>query len=105
MKDDFQKLIGIWVFDPKDKKAIEIYGQHYLEFLPDGNLKYSTLEDGKTQMIFLKWKIVGDVIVTDQPSHPKEEKSKFEFTKDGKLILEFNGERGVYSKKSTFPET
>jgi len=37
--------------------------------------------------MILTYRIEGDTIISDQPSHPREEKTKFSFTPEGKLVL------------------
>ena len=35
-------------------------------------------------------------IVTNQPSLPRSEKTAYEVTRDGRLVLNFSGQRSVY---------
>jgi hypothetical protein len=46
--------------------------------------------------MFLTFRIDGDTIITDQPSAPREEWTRFEIDTDGKLILWFSGEPATY---------
>ena len=63
-----------------------------LEFAPDGRLVCVILHQGRRQTIMLTYKVDGDQLITDQPSHPREERTKVEF--QGKdLILDFQGKR------------
>lgn len=37
--------------------------------------------------MLLTYRVEGDVLVTDQPSDPREERTKFKFTASGNLVL------------------
>ena len=90
---------GIWVIDPEDRAAVSIYGNISFEFSNGHNLTCNIYEDGKVQKIFLIYKVQNDVIITDQPSSPQVEKTKFKFLDDGKLMLAFNGVESIFIKK------
>jgi hypothetical protein len=57
-----------------------------MEFLDDGRLAYVVVSDGKQQTILMTFRVDGDVLVTDQPSHPREERTLFRFD-NGALVL------------------
>ncbi|KLT63897.1 hypothetical protein AB669_19395 [Pedobacter sp. BMA] len=44
----------------------------------------------------LVYKIEDDIIISDQPSHPKEEKSKFKVENHNRLIMEFEGAKTMF---------
>ena len=92
------KLVGRWKTDSRDKKTIEDFGNVTLEFLDDGQLTYIIHEKGKDQKMFLTYRIQGDTLITNQPSKPKEEETKFKFTSDAELSLYFGGEESRYVK-------
>jgi hypothetical protein len=63
-----------------------------LDFLPDGRLAYMILrEGGGQQLIRMRYRVEGDTIITDQPSHPREERTRFTFESADVLILAFGG--------------
>jgi hypothetical protein len=64
------------------------------DFRADGRLHYSVLSGNRWQIMKLVYRVEGNVIVTDQPSSPGEERTRFELQPDGTLILEFGGGRG-----------
>ena len=82
-----QRLIGKWRSDADDPEGIGEFGEVSLEFSPNGGLTYTIHVDEKRQIILLTYRVEGDVLITDQPSHPKEERTKFKITADGKLVL------------------
>jgi hypothetical protein len=61
-------------------------------------LIYDINAGDKLQRMNLVYKIYGETIISDQPSHPQEQKSKFKIEDNNKLILEFEGKKnGVYT--------
>jgi len=62
-------------------------------FTNDGKLIYSIHTGGKTQVINMVYEVSGDQIITDQPSSPRREASKFSFEPNGILVLDYNGEK------------
>ena len=79
-KDD--RLIGKW-----RKQAAAGEEPQFMRFYADGLLVYIFNTKGKNQLIFLNWKTDDGVIVTDQPSHPKEERTRYEFLLDNRLKM------------------
>jgi hypothetical protein len=62
------------------------------EFRADGRLHYSVLSGDRWQIMKLVYRVEGNVIVTDQPSSPHEERTRFTLQADGSLVLEFGGQ-------------
>lgn len=93
-----EQLIGKWKIDPADKKAYDLYGNVNMEFCPNGKLIYTTYDGGNAQSIILTYRISGDLLITDQPSHPREDSSKFELLPDGRLKLFNEGISSTYIK-------
>jgi len=77
-------LIGDW-FGTAAGKPVR------LEFKVDGHLDYEIGSNGHRQIMLLAYRVDGDVILTDQPSHAQEERTAFRFDGDGKLVLSFGG--------------
>jgi hypothetical protein len=82
-----QRLVGKWRSDPEDPEGISEFGEVSLEFSPNAGLTYTVHGEEKRQIILLTYRVEGDVLITDQPSHPKEERTRFKITPGGKLIL------------------
>ena len=61
------------------------------DFTADGRLTYTIHDGDKQQLIFLTWVVVGDFVVTNQPSHPSESRTRFFFPSPDRLVLELDG--------------
>ena len=85
-------LIGTWFVDETDIKALNELGNVLLEFCGDGQLVYTIRGEVKHQIIKLRYKVDGSVIMTDQPSSPRVEHTEFCLSGDGSLLtLKFGG--------------
>jgi hypothetical protein len=84
-------LAGAWVVDRSDKRALAELGDVLLEFSTDGSLTYVVRGAEKNQIINLTYRVDGNMIVTDQPSAPREERTAFELSDAGILTLAFGG--------------
>jgi hypothetical protein len=67
-----------------------------MEFRPDGTLVYAMRERGKVQKIILRFTTRDGVIITDQPSEPREERTQYRITEDDRLVLVYEGETTIY---------
>ena len=94
------RLIGRWKRDPSDPDTAAAYGDVTLEFRDDGQLIYVIHEGEKAQMMFLTFEVTDGVLITNQPSTPKEERTLFELTSDGKLVLHYGGGVSSYVRDS-----
>lgn len=90
------KLIGKWNSDQSDEATRISIGNVKMTFTKDGKLIYDINVGDKVERMNLVYKIHNDIIITDQPSHPQEQKSKFTIEENIKLILEFEGEKTVF---------
>ena len=78
------KLDGCWrrvQSEDTDSTAEDII----IEFTSDGSLIYTILEQGSVKKILLRYSICGDEIITDQPSAPRIERTRFRL--DGRKIV------------------
>src|SRR5712691_50148 len=82
------KLIGKW-FGRVSGEAVG------LEFLEDGRLAYAILTENSTQIMRMTYRVDGAVLVTDQPSHPREERTRFGGTSPAPLCLSLAASRAV----------
>ena len=92
MSDLRERLLGRW-YGRLNGQAMA------LEFAPDGKLACVFLEGDKQQIMRLTYSVEGDVLVTDQPSSPRPERTKTEF-RGGDLILEFQGVKTRLSRST-----
>jgi len=75
-------LLGVWMTDPDGLASLNEYGKVSMGFRPDGQLIYTIFEEGKRQVMLLVHQIEGDVLITNQPSSPREERTRFEIRGD-----------------------
>jgi hypothetical protein len=61
-----------------------------LEFRPDGRMAYVVTSGGKQRTMLLSWRTEDDWLITDQPSAPREERTRFRF-EGPRLVLAFGG--------------
>jgi hypothetical protein len=88
-----QSFLGEWCqIEPNPD-----HGSIFITFEVDGRLRY-TIETATIQHILLTWHIDGDVLVTDQPSAPREERTHFRFQARSQLVLERHGEGYTYER-------
>jgi len=92
-----KNLIGTWNTDEDDEKTMQTIGKVTITFTHDGKLVYDIIEDGKIQRINMIYKVEGDFIISDQPSNPQEQKTKFKL-ENNKLLLVFNGEKTMFKR-------
>ncbi len=88
MNDDSKILLGTWISDPTDTESIRRVGNVILHFTADGRLNYTMLGEEKTQRALLTYRVENNMLITDQPSAPREERVNFRITEDGKLEQE-----------------
>ena len=84
-------VVGTWIVEDTDKRALAGLGDVTLEFQESGRLIYTIRRSTKDQIINLRYKVEGATIVTDQPSVPRVEKTAFLISVDDVLTLEFGG--------------
>jgi hypothetical protein len=87
-------LIGIWNSDETD----ETLGKVTMTFTEDGKLVYDIFEGDKQQRMNMVYKVQGDTIISDQPSHPQEQRTRYKVENGDKLILGFEGEKTVFNR-------
>ena len=87
---DPSPFFGLWRLADTDGSYETARGVE-VEFHPDGQLTYTIHQAEKQQLILLTWRLEGGFVVTDQPSHPAEQRSRFEFRGPNELILELEG--------------
>lgn len=92
--DKSNPLIGTWVSDPKDNKPGSQMTK--LNFAEDGHLTFTIMDEEKDGIILLTYRIEGDILITDQPSNPREERTQFPITPEGKLVLKYESNTVQY---------
>jgi hypothetical protein len=82
-------LVGLWEIDKADRQALAAVGDVVLDFGDDGVLVYAVRGEDSAQIFDLRYHVEGNVVVTDQPSAPRVERTAFAFADDGSLTLAF----------------
>ena len=90
------ELIGTWISDPADHDGLDYFGNVSLEFDSDGSLTYTIHAENKDQKMFLSYQVEKGMLITTQPSAPREERTAYSIDREGKLTLLFEGRRAVY---------
>jgi hypothetical protein len=82
-----RELIGHWrLID--DQTGI-VQGERVgMTFYPDGRMEYAIREENRVSIMNLVWHTESNVIVTDQPSAPRQERTKYFFRSPDVLVLE-----------------
>lgn len=70
-----------------------------LVFREDGHLDYEVDSGGRRQIMLLTYRVEGDAIVTDQPSHSAEERTVFRFAGAATLVLTFGGVETTFERR------
>lgn len=89
-------LVGSWCVDPGHGATLDRFGDVTLHFREDGSLDYVIAGAERDQVIQLRYKVDGSDLVTDQPSAPSVERTRFGISDDGKLTLEYGGFTAYY---------
>jgi hypothetical protein len=85
-------LLGIWV-------SVDADGQRTtIEFRSDGRLDFTFQRATKDQTMFLTYTVQGNILVTNQPSNPRQERTQFDFTNEGELVLTYDSVETVYTR-------
>ena len=86
----FMQLCGCWRM-AKAAEGIDAGSAVEMEFEPSGRLIYGVLDGDKWQVMLLTYCVEGNAIVSDQPSSRREERTRFEITESGDLVLNWSG--------------
>lgn len=82
-----EALLGTWRTDSSDESSLAEYGDVSMHFEPTGALTYTVHGAISVQILNLTYRVDGTVMITDQPSKPREERTKFAFAPDGRLLF------------------
>ncbi len=77
------RLFGTWALDSKKRPAKDRLGSDKMIIRPDGTLTFFS-EGG---VILLEYRLEGDTLVSDQPSAPREQRTRYAISPDGGLSL------------------
>src|SRR4051812_42768546 len=91
-----ERLFGRWrlVHASPD---LELEPTSEMAFHDDGRLIYSIPNAQKTSVMRLVYRVEGDVIISDQPSSPREERTRFVLNGD-RLTLDYEGSLAEFQR-------
>lgn len=58
--------------------------------------EFQSLQIQIIELFLMTYRIEGETLITNQPSHPREERTQFRITSDGRLILLYGDDHSVY---------
>ena len=90
-------LLGCWHLKQADP-ALEMTEPVEMEFKADGRLVYCIQAGDRWQVMLLSYRIEGSELVTDQASHPGEERTAFSLDGEKTLILDYGGAKAVFER-------
>jgi hypothetical protein len=90
-------LLGCWHLRSADAR-LGLDDVVEMDFQPSGDLLYCIDAGPKWQVTRLRFRVEGETIVTDQPSHPGEERTGFELDNSGALVLDYGGLKAHFVK-------
>jgi hypothetical protein len=93
------RIIGVWYSDIDDEVTKNNIGHVTMTFTKEGCLIYDIHEEGKLQRMNMVYRVSGDMIISDQPSHPSEQRTKYKLDGDDKLILNFEGVSTIFRRQ------
>jgi hypothetical protein len=99
-RGDDPRLHGRWVLVRSDDATIEVGERVEMEFSADGKLTYAIRQRGCRQIMNLTYQVQGSEIISNQPSAPAENRTRYEIDDEGQLVLEFGGGRSWYRRAS-----
>jgi transcriptional/translational regulatory protein YebC/TACO1 len=82
----------------KSEGSLETEDGVTMTFTPDGKLVYVVHQDQSDQIMNLVFSVNGDCIVTNQPSSPRPESTKFWFDDEGQLVLDYGGSKAWFAR-------
>ena len=81
------RLLGRWQADVSDHRTLQDLGEARMEFFDGGRLLYSVRQGEKLVAMKLVWRTEADVLIIDQPSHPREDRGKYWIDEAGRLWM------------------
>ena len=90
-----EKITGTWKLVKADEDFDIADGVDLL--IDDGKIEYRIRNGLRTQIINLTFHLEGNLLVSDQPSAPKEETTKISFNQK-RLLLEYQGSKAWFEK-------
>jgi hypothetical protein len=87
-----ERFVGKWQL-VKSEGDMNVGEGVTMTFTDDGKLVYVIHQNDSDQIMNLVFRVEGDLLVTNQPSQPQQESTKFAFDAVGNLILDYGGSK------------
>ena len=94
-----EALLGVWSLIRSEDPELNIPGAAQV-FKPGGSLQYLIPTPEGFRGAQLTWRVEGEEIITDQPSSPRVERTRFAFEGLHTLRLEQGGVRSWYRRET-----
>jgi hypothetical protein len=89
------RLLGTWRLVKSDS-SIETGND--VTMTRDGKLVYVIHENQSDQVMNLVFSVDGDCLMTNQPSSPQLESTRFSFDEEGRLVLDYGGSKSWFAR-------
>ncbi len=94
------RLLGTWRLVECNEPSFKGELGTSVTFEEEGRMTYTFHQKERDQIVPLTYKLLGPLLVTNQPSDPREEWTRFRFDEAGQLVLEFEKTTAVFQKQS-----
>ena len=94
-----EAILGVWSLIRSEDPKLNMPGAVQV-FRPDGSLQYLVPAAEGMRGSQLTWRIEGAEIITDQPSPPREERTRFAFEDLSTLRLEHGATRSWFHRET-----
>ena len=84
-----EALWGVWELQRADS-AMGLEPGAIMAFMPNGELRYAAPSTETVQVALLTYRVEGAWIVSNQPSAPREERTRFHFEGPDRLVLTYD---------------
>ena len=91
------ELVGSWKLIEADP-SLDLGENDEMRISEDGDLFYAIDAGSRWQIMNLTYKVESDFLITDQPSNPNVQRTKYYFEKGGILILDYEGALAKYQR-------
>ncbi len=99
-RGDDARLHGRWLLVRSEDPTMDVGEGVEMEFAADGKLTYTIKQNDRRQIMHLTYNVQGAEIVSNQPSAPAENRTRYGIDDQGELLLEFEGSRAWYRRAS-----
>ena len=100
-------LVGCWLLIDSPN-GIDAGERVEMKLEPSGRMIYAILEKGRWKLMILSYRVEGNLIISNQPSAPREKRTEFSFSEPDTLNLEQPGNvssfRRIQSCSFSVPE-